>query len=140
MAEKIHKAGDTIIKDSGQRQEFSTGARRDTQEGKGRYDLLPFHAIERVAKIFEGGAKKYGDGNWRAGIPLRRYLDSALRHLCKAAQGQDDEDHFAQAVWNICCLMETKFMIEQGFFTAEQEKELDNLPNWYIGKSKDVGK
>ena len=136
MAETIHKAGDTVIKDSGQRQEFSTGARRDIQEGKGRYDLLPFHAIERVAKIFEGGALKYGESNYRAGIPLRRYLDSALRHLSKAAQGQDDEDHFAQAVWNICCLMETKFMIEQGFFTEEQEKELDNLYNYYKPKEK----
>ena len=135
--EKIHKAGDTIIKDSGERQEFSTGARRDIQEGKGRYDLLPFHAIERISKIFEGGAIKYGEDNYRRGIPLRRYLDSALRHLCKAAQGQDDEDHFAQAVWNICCLMETKFMIEQGFFAAEQEEELDNLSNWYVGKNKD---
>ena len=132
--EKIHKAGDTIIKDSGERQEFSTGARRDTQEGKGRYDLLPFHAIERIAKIFEGGGIKYGIDNWRHGIPLRRYLDSAIRHLCKAGQGQTDEDHFAQAAWNICCLMETKFMIKQGFFSEEQIKELDNLSNWYEPK------
>ncbi len=131
MEEKIHKSGDTIIKDSGQRQEFVTGARRDTQEGKGRYDLLPFHAIERISKIFEGGAKKYGEQNWRKGIPLSRFLDSALRHLCKAAQGQVDEDHFAQAAWNLCCLMETDFMIKQGLFTEEQIKELNNLPDFY---------
>ena len=135
--DKEHKAGDTVIKDSGHRQEFNTGARRDTQGGKGRYDLLPFHAIERISKIFEGGALKYGEDNWRAGIPLRRYLDSAIRHLSKAAQGQTDEDHFAQAAWNICCLMETKFMIEQGFFTDAQIEELDNLPNWYSPKDEE---
>jgi len=135
--EKIHKAGDTLIKDSGERQEFSTGARRDTQGGKGRYDLLPFHAIERLSKIFEGGALKYGPENHRKGIPMRRYLDSALRHLCKAAQGQRDEDHFAMAVWNICCLMETEFMIKQGFYTKDQIAELNDLPNWYYKKDEE---
>jgi hypothetical protein len=131
MCNKKHKAGDVIIKDSGKRQKFSTGARRDIQEGKGRYDLLPFHAIERLSKIFEAGALKYGENNWRAGIPLCRYLDSALRHLCKAAQGQKDEDHFAMAVWNICCLMETKFMIDKKLFNASKIKELDNLTDWF---------
>ena len=124
---KEHKIGEVVIKDSGERQEFQTGARRDTQAGKGRYDLLPFHAIERLAKIYECGGKKYGDDNWRKGIPLRRYLDSAMRHLCKAAQGQTDEDHFAQAVWNLCGLMETQFMVKQGLLP----KELDDLPNWF---------
>ena len=115
------------LKDSGERQSFSTGAVRDTQTGKGRYDLLPFHAIERVAKTFESGAIKYAEENWRKGIPLRRFLDSALRHLCKAAQGQIDEDHFTQAAWNILCLLETKYMIDKGMLP----KDLDNLPNWF---------
>jgi len=127
---KEHKVGNMVIKDSGCRQTFSTGAKRDIQEGKGRYDLLPFHSIERMAKVYEGGAKKYGDDNWRKGMPTRRYLDSALRHLCKAAQGQRDEDHFAQAAWNICCLMETEFMIQQGLLP----KELSDLPNWYVNE------
>lgn len=117
---------DTIIKDSGHRQEFETGARRDTQEGKGRYDLLPMYGIERVAKIFEGGALKYDADNWRKGIPLRRYVDSALRHLCKFTQGQRDEDHAAMACWNLLCLLETQFMIDQGLIPAS----LDDLPDW----------
>jgi hypothetical protein len=128
--EKVHTVGGLNIKDSGKRQEFQTGAKRDTQEGKGRYDLLPYHAIERLAKVFEAGALKYGDDNWRMGIPLRRYLDSAQRHLAKAAQGQRDEDHFAQAMWNIACLIETEFMIRQGILPPD----LDNLPDWYNPK------
>lgn len=118
------------LKDSGTRQEFPTGAVRDIQEGKGRYDLLVFHAIEEVAKVFEAGCLKYGQDNFRRGIPLRRYLDSALRHLCKGAQGQRDEKHFAQAAWNILCLMETKFMIDKGLLP----KELDDLPDFYNKK------
>lgn len=37
-----------MIKDSGDRREFSTGAVRDMQEGKGRCDLMP---LEVVAKL-----------------------------------------------------------------------------------------
>ncbi len=38
-----------MIKDSGNRREFETGAVRDIQEGKGRCDLLP---LDVVAKLF----------------------------------------------------------------------------------------
>ncbi len=114
------------LKDSGNRQQFSTGAQRDIQRGKGRYDLLPFYALERVAKVFENGAIKYEQENWRKGIPLRRFLDSALRHLCKAAWGMRDEDHFAQACWNVMCLIETEYMIKQGILP----EELNDLPMW----------
>jgi len=37
------------IKDSGKREEFSTGSRRDTREGKGRFDLLPTRALAAAA-------------------------------------------------------------------------------------------
>lgn len=36
-----------MIKDSGNRREFETGAVRDVQEGKGRCDLLPLLVVER---------------------------------------------------------------------------------------------
>ena len=34
-----------MIKDSGERREFSTGAVRDIAEGKGRCDLLPLDCV-----------------------------------------------------------------------------------------------
>lgn len=40
--------GGPVIKDSGERREFETGAVRDIQEGKGRCDLLP---LMQVAKM-----------------------------------------------------------------------------------------
>lgn len=125
--EITHQVGDLVIKDSGRRENFATGAVRDQKEGKGRYDLLPMHALERLAKVYEGGALKYGEENWRKGIPLRRFLDSALRHLCKFAQGQRDEDHAAMAAWNILSLIETEFVIGRGLLPAD----LANLPNFY---------
>lgn len=37
-----------MIKDSGERREFDTGAVRDIQEGKGRCDLMPLDVVARV--------------------------------------------------------------------------------------------
>lgn len=112
------------IKDSGNRSVFSTGAQRDLGEGKGRLDLLPFRALIEVAKIFEEGAIKYKERNWERGLPLSRFVDSALRHLAKYMQGWKDEPHLAQASWNLLCLIETQMRIEEGILP----NELNDLP------------
>lgn len=103
---------DFETKDSGKREEFVTGARRDTREGKGRYDLLQHRALGRVAKVAERGAAKYGDRNWELGIPEERFMDSALRHLCQYMSGDRDEDHLGQAAWNILAAIEMQEMHE----------------------------
>lgn len=120
------------VKDSGERQHFDTGAQRDTSKGKGRYDLLPFFAIERLAKHFENGAIKYDANNWRKGIPTTRFFDSAMRHLAKYAMGYRDEDHLVAVAWNILCLVETQHMIKNGILPMD----LDNLPS-YLNEKKD---
>lgn len=97
-----------MIKDSGDRHEFETGAVRDMQEGKGRCDLLPPAAVLRLARHFEEGAKKYGDRNWEKGIPINSFIDSAIRHTLKYMAGQVDEDHLVSAAWNLMCAMETE--------------------------------
>ncbi|MFA5313926.1 MAG: dATP/dGTP diphosphohydrolase domain-containing protein [Methanomassiliicoccales archaeon] len=112
------------FKDSGARSQFNTGAVRDAQGGKGRMDLLPFRAIFEVAKVLEGGAKKYDSRNWEKGIPLSRYADSGLRHMGKYLRGDRDEPHDAMACWNFLCLIETRMRIEEGLLPAE----LNDLP------------
>lgn len=72
-----------MIKDSGQRTEFESGAVRDMHDGKGRMDLLPWAAIIEVSKHCEAGAKKYGEHNVDKGIPTSSLCDSAARHLAK---------------------------------------------------------
>lgn len=149
-----------MIKDSGNRREYETGAVRDIQEGKGRCDLLPLDVvinwlryaelvdchemdvlpcieqyrngentyllykaldlfacaadyatavdvILEVSKHFEEGAKKYGEDNWKKGIPESSYIDSAVRHYRKWLRGDDDERHDRAFVWNIMCLIWT---------------------------------
>jgi hypothetical protein len=94
--------------DSGERREYATGAVRDRQRGKGRYDLLPPKSIDRIAKHFENGATKYGDRNWEKGIDVSDFIDSALRHTFKYLDGLNDEDHLAAAAWNLLCAIQTE--------------------------------
>ena len=110
------------LKDSGTRREFDTGAVRDMAEGKGRYDLLPWHAIKLLAIHCENGSKKYGLHNNRQGVPLSSYLDSAARHLAKHIQGYEDEGedtHAVAAIWNLAFYLETKYAIKTGLLPVE---------------------
>ena len=102
------------LKDSGKLEEFKTGSRRDSREGKGRFDLIPIPELRRLAQAYERGAAKYGDDNWRLGQPLRRYVDSAMRHLLAAAEGQEDEDHIIQAAWNCFAFAYTLRAVREG--------------------------
>ena len=157
MCDNARRARGTI-KDSGNRTKFATGAVRDVQRGKGRFDLMPLDIMSKVfavefadefeegsiadvlksiadfqrtgnkrwlciaiaqyslavnidlpklmldvAKHFENGALKYGERNWQKGIPISRYIDSALRHLMKDCACETDEDHAAAFVWNCMC-------------------------------------
>lgn len=43
-----------VIKDSGNRREFESGAVRDMQEGKGRCDLMPLEVVANIYKRYDG--------------------------------------------------------------------------------------
>lgn len=114
---------DFIIKDSGERQKFQTGAVRDTQGGKGRFDLIPAYPLRRLAQHYENGAKKYADRNWEKGMPLSRFLDSAERHINAYKDGERSEDHLVAAAWNLFGFIWTEEMVRRGVLP----KELDDL-------------
>jgi hypothetical protein len=107
------------VKDSGKRQEFQTGSKRDTREGKGRFDLIPTYPLRRLARHYENGAIKYGDKNWERGQPLSRYLDSCIRHAIGVLEGLTDEDHASAVSWNIFAYIATAQWIEEGKLPAE---------------------
>ena len=108
----------TEIKDSGEREEFDTGAVRDTRENKGRYDLLPWSAIHQVAIQCQLGARKYGERNINKGMPISRCIDSATRHISQYMEGQDDEDHLRAAAWNILWAL----------WMREEKPEMQDIP------------
>lgn len=77
-----------------------------------------------VAKHFEEGAKKYGDDNWRRGIPAHVYIDSAVRHYLKYLAGWGDEPHDRAVAWNLMCCI----------WTCDNKPELND----YAAKKEDI--
>lgn len=67
----------------------------------------PYTMLLEVAKHFEEGCKKYGENNWRKGIPVKFYIDSAVRHYLKYLRGDKDEPHDRAFCWNILCAIWT---------------------------------
>lgn len=97
---------DFITKDSGERQQFSTGMKRDVQTDKPRYDLIGsgWMLIKRWAELMGRGAIKYGELNFEKAATeeeLRRFKASALRHMIQWFHGEVDEDHAAAVCFNL---------------------------------------
>ncbi len=95
-----------VIKDSGERQEFSSGMVRDTAEGKTDYTLImdgPMH--DRYAEhLTKAAVTKYGARNWMKARTLEeqeRYRVSGARHMRQWLRGDRDEDHAAAVMFNL---------------------------------------
>lgn len=108
-----------VTKDSGQCEEFETGAKRDTQDNKPRYDLIPVAALKRLAMLYARGAQKYGEGNFEKGMSFKRVLASLLRHVYAFVEGEVTEDHLAAVAWNAFALMFYQEQIKKGKLPAE---------------------
>lgn len=66
-----------MIKDSGSRTEFTTGAVRDLREGKGRMDLTP---LDIISKLVKSDVLKSIDKYTHTGED--RYLYKAIKQYC----------------------------------------------------------
>lgn len=62
--------------------------RKDDAE-KNRVDLLPFDALEEVAKVLTFGARKYADRNWERGMDWMRVFGGVMRHMWAWVRGED---------------------------------------------------
>jgi hypothetical protein len=112
---------------SGVKQKYDTGATRDKKIGKGRFDLIPTGPLMRLAQVYERGANNHGARNWELGFPMSRAMDSALRHILQYKDGMRDEDHLAQAVWNLIAIMHFEAQIEKG----NLPESLNDLMTYY---------
>ena len=89
-----------MLKGQGEMEKTEFGAMRESNDGRGRFDLLPYEAMEALAKWYEEGAKKYEDRNWEKGISVKDCINRMIRHSIKAGNGWTDEDHLAAVMWN----------------------------------------
>ena len=117
-----------IKKESGEKREFSTGAKKQAAEGKGTPVLIPGDALLDLAKHFEEGAVIHGSRNWEKGIPLSELLNSLERHIQDEKMGLTDEHHDRAIVWNAIVYLATKLRIKNGLLP----KELDDMPRYKI--------
>ena len=75
-----------------------------------RFDLVPWDAMEEVARVYGVGAKKYDDHNWLKGYKWSLSLGALLRHVAKWAVGIDRDSetgchHLAHAAWHCLTLL-----------------------------------
>lgn len=102
-------------KDSGKHQEFPTGMKRDTQDGKPRFDLMwirgmPYEEqmLTRYARLRTRGAEKYCESIMVVNCELAqteeeyyRFKASAARHFSQWMSDETDEDHMAAVIFNL---------------------------------------
>lgn len=78
-------------------------------------------ALLELSQHFEQGADKYSPNNWKGGIDLHCYIDSAVRHYLKFLRGDTDEPHDRAFLWNIMC----------GRWTLLNRPEVDDIDASY---------
>jgi hypothetical protein len=101
---QLRALGVYCTKDSGMREEFASGMKRDTQAGKPRYDLIWRPGLKRLAELYARGSEKYTAKNWMKACSqeeLDRFKASANRHFEAWFQGQVDEDHMSGCIFNL---------------------------------------
>jgi hypothetical protein len=114
------------MEDSGKRQNFDTGAVRDTAEGKSRPDLISPYAQMRKGLWLALGAQKYAERNWEQGMPISRCIASMERHIQQYKMGMTNEDHLAAIAVNAEFIMHYEEMIKRGILPAT----LDDMPKY----------
>jgi len=99
-------------------------------EGKLRWDLIPWKNFEDVVRTISYGAVKYGSNNWQDLDDFKgRYFAAAMRHIMSWHAGEDvDEEsglpHLAHATCCLLFLMHGK--VENG--TCEKDETPDKRP------------
>jgi len=84
--------------------QFESGAIRSTDADRARYDLIPFAAMEALARTLKEGSDKYGESNWKQGLPASDLLNHCLQHIFKWLDGDRSEDHIGHAMCNLAFL------------------------------------
>lgn len=80
-------------------------------DGKLRWDLLSWEAVEKIVEVYTFGTKKYGENTWQNVENFEaRYRAALVRHLVSHIKGEkvDEESqilHLAHMAWNALALI-----------------------------------
>ena len=110
---------------------FESGAVRSADGEDARYDLIPPEALRRLAERLALGSKKYGDNNWKKGIPVGNIVNHLQNHLEKwKLEGCLKDDNLGGLMWGVMALMwyekhKPELLREYGVPVAEDSAKTD---------------
>jgi hypothetical protein len=117
--------------DGGERIVHREGAgQKETDEGRGHYELVSPLFMQRLSIWLERGAKKYDIRNWEKGIPKGRLIRALLRHTYQYLGGMRDEDHLAAIACNIMFLIHFDEGFKLGLYSEKDMKIMQDLPDY----------
>ena len=98
-------------------------------QGKLRWDLLPFVGLEEVVKVLTFGTIKYSAWNWYRGLSYSKCVSAMFRHFKSWWWDQEDYDaeskcHHLAAVSFYALVMLT--------FTLEKRTDIDDRIKKYV--------
>lgn len=106
---------------------FKSGAQRDANDSKPYVHNILGYTRLRYGYHSNMGSHKYGDGNFRKGIPTEAALESLDRHLAKYKYNIEkglpqDEDHLSAMIFNIqlCMMNEDREGMKPDHFFKEE--------------------
>ncbi len=87
-------------------------------------DLIPWEAMEGVARVLDHGRSKYSAHNWRGGFDWGRLAGACLRHVFAWLSGQDldPESGLSHIDHALCCLMFLTAHIKSGLGKDDRHK------------------
>lgn len=93
-------------------------------EGKLRWDFIPFDALREVVRVYTWGheVKGYGPENWKTVTPRDRYFAALMRHIgsWRCGEKRDHESGIwamAHIIFNALCLL---------WFDINEDKKVDS--------------
>ena len=79
-------------------------------DDKLRFDLIPAKPLEKLARVYTIGAKKYSPRNWEKGLSWGRVFAAMCRHTWAWWRGEthdpDGQHHLSSVAWCAFALME----------------------------------
>jgi len=123
-----------VTKSSGEQQDFGTGAKRDTPQGKGRFDLIPHNAMVLVAKTYARFGKSSGKDTAKA-------VGYAIECLYSCIDKNNDDvfESASSAIWAVLEQMENKDGNRPSYEKLDGETyRFDLIPYFSIKRIADV--
>jgi carbamoyltransferase len=63
----------------------------DKKLDKLQWSVLPWEQIERICKVFDSGARKYGEDGWKQ-LKSKTYKDAMMRHVVEYMKNDESKD------------------------------------------------